>query len=133
MLRRKCLHYLSKICGLQARIPTSLGVLPFYDRAGSPLYRSGYADIWRGEYCGRDVAVKTLRVHRTKDSDQIARVGCPRLTVCIDELIMSGKGVLQGGCDMEVPLSSECVATVRRDNDWESVRDGIGVDEEQEH
>ena len=42
-----------------------------------------------------------------------------------DELIMSRVEVLQGGCDMECPSSSECVTLVGRDNDRESVRYGI--------
>ena len=43
---------------------------------------------------------------------------------------MSRVEVLQGGCDMELPLSSECAASVGRDDDRESVRNGIGVDVE---
>ena len=34
---------------------------------------------------------------------------------------------------MEDPLSSERAAAVRRDNVWESVRDGIGVDGERQY
>ena len=34
---------------------------------------------------------------------------------------------------MEGPPSSKYLATVRRDNDQHSVRDGIGMDEEWEH
>lgn len=34
---------------------------------------------------------------------------------------------------MEAPPSSKRVATVRRDGDWKSTRDGIGVDGEREH
>ena len=37
--------------------------------------------------------------------------------------------VLQGGHNLESPSSSECVATVRGDNDRESVRYGVGLDD----
>ena len=50
--------------------------------------------------------------------------------MCTDELIVSCVEVLQGGCDMECPSSSECVTPVGRDNDRESVRYGIRVDGE---
>jgi len=41
--------------------------------------------------------------------------------------------VLQGGCGVEVPPPSERATAIRRDDDHEPVRDGVGVDEEWEH
>ena len=38
--------------------------------------------------------------------------------------------VLQSGCDMESSSPPEPATIVGRDNDWESARDGIGVDAE---
>lgn len=46
-----------------------------YDRTDTPLYRGGYADVWNGEYEGREVAVKVLTVYATSDLDKITQVG----------------------------------------------------------
>jgi hypothetical protein len=109
-------------------------VIPLcYDRTDVPLYRGGYADLWRGKHNGLEVAAKVLRVYSTSGSKAIRKVGYPQPAVCINELTMSCTAVLQGGCNVEIPSSSERVATVRCDGDWESARDGIRVDEEREH
>jgi len=73
-LRKKCLSVLCKICGRQALLPRSLRVPLCYDRSGNPLYRGGYADVWKGEHRGRHVAVKVLRVYSTSDFDKITSV-----------------------------------------------------------
>ena len=38
-------------------------VLVHYDRTDDALYRGGYADVWKGEYRGREVAVKVIRLY----------------------------------------------------------------------
>ena len=40
-----------------------------------PQCYGGYAGVWKGEYEGREVAVKVLRVYLTSDLNQITRVG----------------------------------------------------------
>ena len=55
---------------------------------GTPLYRGGFADILEGEYEGRKVAVKLLRVHPTLSNiDRIKEVSdrC-RCIIRINEL-----------------------------------------------
>ena len=87
-LRGKCLSVLCKICGRQALLPRSLQIPLCYDRSVHPLYRGGYADVWKGEYQGRHVAVKVLRVCSTSDFNKITSVGfsvCPQ--ACVDQLI----------------------------------------------
>ena len=74
-LRRKCLSALCRICGRQALLPKSLQIPLCYDRSDTPLYRGGYADVWKGEYQGRSVAVKVLRVYSTSDFEKITCVG----------------------------------------------------------
>jgi len=74
-LRRKCLSTLCKICGRRGLLPRSLQIPLCYDRSDTPLYRGGYADVWKGEYQGRHVAVKVLRVYSTSDFDKITNVG----------------------------------------------------------
>ena len=76
-IRRKCLHYLSKLCGLRCLIPSSLQIPPCYSRLEPPLYRGGYADIWKGQHNGQQVAAKTLVVYATSDIGRIMKVGCP--------------------------------------------------------
>ena len=88
--------------------------------------------MWKCQHDGREVAAKALRVYQTSDFERIRRVGYPQL-VYINELTVPRTEVLQGGCDVEGPLSSERVAVIRRDDDRYSIRDGIGVDGKREH
>ena len=87
-LWRRCLSALCRICGRQALLPKSLQITFYYDRLDIPLYKGGFADVWMGEYQGRKVAVKVLRVCRTSNFDKITGVGClhSSLTLRTDEL-----------------------------------------------
>ena len=100
-----------------------------------PQYSGGFAEVWKGEYKGREVAAKALRAYITSDFKQIRKVGGVSLIMFSSELTVSHAAVLQGGHDVEDASSPERVATVRRDDvrGSGSVRDGIGVDEEREH
>ena len=73
-LRKKCLSVLCKICGRRALLPRSLKLPLCYNRSENPLYRGGYADVWKGEHEGRHVAVKVLRVYSTSDFEKITSV-----------------------------------------------------------
>ena len=46
-----------------------------YDRTSAALYRGGSADVWKGVYCGRDVAVKVIRTYSNSDLRKIIGVG----------------------------------------------------------
>jgi hypothetical protein len=81
------------------------------------LYQGWVSDVWKGQYQDREVAVKVLRYTQTSDLEKIRKVGCPRLVTCISRLTMSCTEVLQGGCGMEVPPSSECAAAIGCDDD----------------
>ena len=74
-LRKKCLTALCKICGRQGLLPRSLQIPLCYNRSETPLYRGGYADVWKGEHQSCHVAVKVLRVYTTSDFDKITSVG----------------------------------------------------------
>ena len=70
-----------------------------------------FADVWKRQYQGQEVAVKVLRVyqddnHQDDDREKMKKVGCPRLVMCINELTVSNAEVLRGGCGMEGPPSS---------------------------
>ena len=49
----------------------------------SPLYHGGFAEVWKGEYQGREVAVKVLKMYKTSDLVKITRVGSHSLCVLI--------------------------------------------------
>ena len=74
-LRSRCLGIMCKICGHHGLLPNSIQIPLCYDRAHFPLYQGGYAEVWEGEYQGRKVAVKVLKVYRTSNLDKIKRVG----------------------------------------------------------
>ena len=65
---------LSKICGRQAFLPRSLDVSFHYNDVEYPMERAGFADVWKGRYRDRDVAVRVHRVNLTGDSIQTMRV-----------------------------------------------------------
>ena len=62
-IRKKCLKSLYRTCGRHALLPRALKIPVCYDRTGTAMYRGGFADVWKGEHCGRDVAVKVVRTY----------------------------------------------------------------------
>ena len=74
--RKKCLRLLYKTCGRHALLPQALQIPIRYDRAGVALYRGAYADVWKGEYRGQDIAVKVIRTYSNSDLQKIIGVGC---------------------------------------------------------
>ena len=48
----------------------------WYDRQGSALCRGGFADVWKGSYYGREVAVKVMRTYTESDLQKIIGVSC---------------------------------------------------------
>ena len=71
LLRGGCLRALYQICGRHALLPRSLQIPPCHNRSDTPLYRGGFADVWKGEHKGRNVAIKVLRIYSTSDVDKI--------------------------------------------------------------
>lgn len=76
LVREKCLRRLYRTCGCYAILPTALKISVRCDRSDNALYRGGYADVWKGEYHGRDVAVKVVRAYSNSDSQKLFRVSC---------------------------------------------------------
>ena len=112
-------------------LPRSLAIPLCYDPTGDPLCHGGFADVWKGRHQGRDVAAKVLRVYSKDGFGKAKRVGCLRYSKFVtrtDEPAMAWTEVLQGGRDMEDPSSSERATAVGRDDDRDSVCDGVGVD-----
>ena len=90
---------------------------PCYNPTETPLYRGRFADVWKGQHDGREVAAKVQRVCLKNDLKQIRQVGFSLLIVCIDELTVSCAEILQGGHNLERPPSSKRAAAVGRDDD----------------
>ena len=109
---------LYRTCGHHALLPGVLKIPICYDRTGAPLYRGGFADIWKGEHHGRDVAVKVIRTYSNSNLQRIIGVGCLlySLSICI-RTDAARVEVLQGSCDVENPPASERPATDRSDDD----------------
>ena len=82
-LRGKCLATLCRICSRHASIPGSIQVPLCYNRAEAPRYQGGFAEVWKGEHQGVEVAVKVLKVFVTSDLLKITRVGFPVLPKCV--------------------------------------------------
>ena len=117
-LRRICLSVLCRICGFQALLPRSLQIPFCYNRLDTPLYRGGFADVWKGEYQGRHVAVKVLRVYSTSEFVKITRVGsCGLAKIVRREADADYAEVLQRGCNMGGSPPSKCTATSGNHNE----------------
>ena len=122
------------MCSRHALLPRTLKIPICYDRTGVASYRGGFADVWKGEDCSGDVAVKVLRTYLNSDLQKIIGVSC-RLYLFpgIDALTKPCTEVLQGGCDVENPSTSKCAATHWGDDDRDSIRNGIRVDGKWKH
>ena len=66
-----------RICYREAILPKSVRIPLCYDRSDDPQFRGGFADVWRANYEGKEVAVKVLRVYTTSDFYKITKVGSP--------------------------------------------------------
>jgi len=72
--REHCLRTLCKLCGRHALLPTTLKTPISFERTGDALYRGGFADVWKGEYRGRDVAVKVIRIYSNSELQRVIGV-----------------------------------------------------------
>ncbi|KAF9784389.1 kinase-like domain-containing protein [Thelephora terrestris] len=75
-LQEKCLGALRKICGRLGLLPRSVRIQIQYDTSEVPRYRSGSADVWKGQYQDHHIAVKVLRVCTSDDFEKITRRFC---------------------------------------------------------
>ena len=88
MLRGKCLATLCRICGRRGLLPRSVQIPLCYDRTDAPLYHGGFAEVWKGEHQGREVAVKVIKMYKTSNVAKITRVGSASRNACIDLLTL---------------------------------------------
>ena len=73
-LWRHRLSTLSRLCGCLALLPRPLQIPVRYDRWSTPQCRGGFADVWKGQYQGRPIAIKVTRAYQKSDLDKIRRV-----------------------------------------------------------
>ena len=121
-----------RTCGRHALLPGALRVSVCYDQTSNALYRGGYADVWKGNLHGQDVAVKLIRTSSNDDSRKIINVGC-LVSVHYVPMTMFCTEILQRGCDVEVPSTSKHPVADRSIDIGDSVRNGIGVDAKREY
>ena len=74
---------LCKICGRYTLIPRSIQIPLCYNWIDAPRYRGGFAEVWKGEHKGVEVAVKVLKVFMTSDLTKIMKVGFPVVSKCV--------------------------------------------------
>lgn len=71
------------MCGRLALLPRAMRIPVCYDRSGSALYRGEYVDVWKGEYCGREVMVKVTRAFSNSRLLRVIGVSCFGCTICL--------------------------------------------------
>ena len=92
--RENCLRTLCKMCGRHALLPTTLKTPISFEPTGNVVYSGGYADVWKGEHCGRDVAVKVIRIYSNNELQRV--IGVSRwlrfvpTCLCIDTTLCRG-------------------------------------------
>lgn len=132
LLRRKCLDTLRMICGQRALLPRSVKITPDYNRFDDPQYRGGYADVWKGEYQGRKVAVKVLRMYVSSDLDKITSV-CFRLGSSESSADQVFAEIQQRSYNVEKPQKSKCAPVVRSNNGRQAPHNDITMDGQREY
>jgi len=73
-LLRRSSGLLYKICKAQEMLPTSHIIQPEHIRVGEFRWKGGFADVGKGEHCGRPVAVKQLRIERRDEPGNTFKV-----------------------------------------------------------
>lgn len=130
----KCVCALHKICAQQALLPQSVQIIaPDYKRFYDPQRYGGRADIWKGDYQGRKVAAKVLRVYVSSNLDNIISVcHCLKPSRSIGACAnRSGAGILQGSCYVERPRQSQRAPIFRSDDEQQVFHNDIRVDGQQ--
>ncbi|KAF9643955.1 hypothetical protein BDM02DRAFT_3175321 [Thelephora ganbajun] len=74
--RKRCLKLLYRTCGRRELLPTALKIPICYGQTGSALCKGGFADVWKEKYCGRDVAVKVIRIYSNSNLQKITGRFC---------------------------------------------------------
>ena len=131
--RKTCLEVLYKMCHRYALLPRTVQVPVLYDRTSNALYRGGFADVWKGKHCDREVAVKVMRTYSNSDLQRILGVSRLKISLHVELLTTPYVEILQGSSGVESPSASECFTIHRCDDGGGPVRDDIRLDGKRKH
>jgi hypothetical protein len=74
----------------------------------------GFAEVWKGTYRGRLVAIKCPRVYEVFKQEEIEILKKVRMIKKgRNRLLIAGPAILQGGCYLETVIALECFALPR--------------------
>ena len=108
---RRFSRLLYKICKACGRLPASYAVQPELTHVGEFGRSGGFADVSKGEYQGRPVAVKQLKIGTNDELDKIFKVNnCTRLGT--SRLPNFSPATLSRSSDLETVVPPEHLAAV---------------------
>ena len=55
-------------------VPRSFAIPLCYDQREDPLCCGWFADVWKGQHNGQEVAAKVLKIYKDSDRERIRRV-----------------------------------------------------------
>ena len=85
-LRQLAFGVLRKLCGRIGHLPDSYLLSVKFDLSEMPRASGGFADVRKGVFEGKDIAIKSLRVSEVDDKAKIRKVG--------NQVILSHSGSL---------------------------------------
>ena len=86
--RPQFLFELCKMCGLQRSLPRLMEIPRIDNRSAAPVSGGGSADVYQGEYKGRQVAIKAIRLYGCNDRDQDQSVGTLPHSFCLQSILI---------------------------------------------
>ena len=105
-LRKITFSILRRLCGRIGHLPESYLLPDKFDLSGMPHTFGGFADVWKGVFKGKDVAVKSLRVSVTDDKTGIRKVG-KSVTISHPSSLTHCAALLRRGCHLEEFVPSQ--------------------------
>jgi len=120
--RLKLFNKLCKICSRHLVIPKSMHI-PDCSEDSEIVESGGFADVSRGTYQGRRVAIKVIRAYITSDLDAILSV-----SVLLTPFHLVAKWIveiLSRGCCLEIPPAPQYPTTAWSDNKRTQVCSGF--------
>lgn len=92
-------------------LPASCVVQPGHIHVGEFGWRGGFADVSKGRYRGRTVAIKHLRTVTGDEFDKVFKVG-NRIRLNVRQSLTLNQGTLSRSPHLEAVVPSEYLASV---------------------
>ena len=108
-LRRKCVHILRRVCGLQTILPRSCilsdNISKERDIAVCPS--DGFVNTWKGHQNGNRVCVKAFRTHTAEELSNAKQVRkrIPRVQMSLCDVVAA---IVSRNRHLEAPLPPKC-------------------------